>query len=60
MTIYCKLELIREKRGTVAIALLDPDTKNDYGLNKPDINFQKPDKQDDADYDENSFNMRPI
>ena len=34
MTIYSKLELIRTKRGAVAIALLDPDTKNDNGLNK--------------------------
>ena len=34
MTIYSKLELIRTKRGAVAIALLDPDTKNDNGLKK--------------------------
>ena len=29
MTIYSKLELIRENRGAVAVALLDPDSKND-------------------------------
>ena len=34
MKIYSKLESIRVKRGAVAIALLDPDTKNDNGLKK--------------------------
>ena len=34
MKIYSKLELIRLKRGAVAIALLDPDAKNDDGLKK--------------------------
>ena len=34
MKIYSKLELIRLKRGAVAIALLDPDVKNDDGLKK--------------------------
>ena len=34
MTIFSKLELIRAKRGAVAIALLDPDAKNDDGLIK--------------------------
>ena len=34
MKIYSKFELIRLKRGAVAIALLDPDVKNDDGLKK--------------------------
>ena len=34
MKIYSKLESIRSKRGAVAIALLDPDAKNDDGLKK--------------------------
>ena len=34
MKIYSKLESIRLKRGAVAIALLDPDAKNDDGLKK--------------------------
>ena len=34
MKIYSKLESIRVKRGAVAIALLDPDTKNDNRLQK--------------------------
>ena len=34
MKIYSKLESIRIKRGAVAIALIDPDTKNDDGLKK--------------------------
>ena len=34
MKIYSKLELIRLKRGAVAIALIDPDAKNDDGLKK--------------------------
>ena len=34
MKVYSKLESIRAKRGAVAIALLDPDTKNDIGLKK--------------------------
>ena len=32
MKIFTELESIRRKRGSVAIALLDPDTKNDNGL----------------------------
>ena len=32
MSIYSELETIRKRRGAVAIALLDPDTKNDKGL----------------------------
>ena len=34
MKIYWKLEEIRTERGAVAIALLDPDAKNDNGLKK--------------------------
>ena len=34
MRIYSTLETIRAKRGAVAIALLDPDTKNDNSLKK--------------------------
>ena len=34
MNIYSKLESIRSNRGAVAIALIDPDNKNDNGLNK--------------------------
>ena len=34
MKVYSKLELIRLERGAVAIALLDPDAKNDDGLKK--------------------------
>ena len=32
--LYKKLEQIRSKRGGVAIALIDPDKKNDLILNK--------------------------
>jgi len=32
LKIFTELESIRRKRGSVAIALLDPDTKNDNGL----------------------------
>ena len=32
MKTYLKLEEIRQKRGAVAVALLDPDNKNDYVL----------------------------
>ena len=33
LTTYNRLELIREKRGAVAVALIDPDIKNDSSLN---------------------------
>ena len=35
---------------------LETDVLGEYGLNKPDVKFQKPEKTDVADYDEYSFN----
>lgn len=48
-----RIEVINDIQQSNSV---ETDVLGEFGLNKPDIRFQKPGKTDDADYDEHSFN----